>query len=253
MKDFTNFLYIRGFTASSLVATKKNIKTFYLLNWRLIMADNKKGVIVYRDWIDKFEELDDDEAGRLIKHFFRYVNDLNPTAPDRITKLMFADIKATLKRDLSKWEESAPKRSEKARNAGLASAEARRNKEQLKSTTKLNELDNSTKPTVTVTVTDKVTDTVNDNKDKEAVFKKTLISFQDKYEVDLLKEFFYYWTEKSDNGKKMRFELSKNQPFNTSRRLGTWKKNQNKFGTPKTTTEDRQAINRELFNEAIKN
>ncbi len=68
-----------------------------------------------------------------------------------------------------------------------------------------------------------------------------------------LKEFFYYWTEKSDNGKKMRFELSKNQPFNTARRLTTWKKNENKFGTPKTTTEDRQAINRELFNEAIKN
>lgn len=89
--------------------------------------------------------------------------------------------------------------------------------------------------------------------DKESVFKKTLLTFQDKYEVELLKEFFYYWTEKSDNGKKMRFELSKNQPFNTSRRLGTWKKNQNKFGTPKTTTEDRQAINRELFNEAIKN
>ena len=89
--------------------------------------------------------------------------------------------------------------------------------------------------------------------DKEAVFKKTLLKFQDKYEVDLLKEFFYYWTEKSDNGKKMRFELSKNQPFNTSRRLGTWKKNENKFGTPKTTTESRQEMNRALFKEAIKN
>ena len=89
--------------------------------------------------------------------------------------------------------------------------------------------------------------------DKEAVFKKTLLNFQDKYEVDLLKEFFYYWTEKSDNGKKMRFELSKNQPFNTARRLSTWKKNENKFGTPKTTTESRQEMNRALFNEAIKN
>ena len=219
------------------------------------MATNKKGVIVYRDWLDKFEELDDDEAGRLIKHFFRYVNDLNPIAPDRITKLMFADIKATLKRDLSKWEESAPQRSEKARNAGLASAEARRNKEKLKSTTKLNELDNSTKPTVTVKVTDTVTvkDNVIVKENKEAVFKKTLLTFQNKYDVDLLKEFFYYWTEKSDNGKKMRFELSKNQPFNTARRLSTWKKNENKFGTPKTTTESRQEMNRALFNEAIKN
>jgi hypothetical protein len=57
------------------------------------MAENKKGVLVYADWIDKFEELEDDEAGRLIKHFFRYVNDLNPEYPDRTTKLMFIDIK----------------------------------------------------------------------------------------------------------------------------------------------------------------
>ena len=89
--------------------------------------------------------------------------------------------------------------------------------------------------------------------DKEAVFKKTLLNFQDKYDVNLLKEFFYYWTEKGDNGKKMRFELSKNQPFNTARRLSTWKKNESKFGTPKTTTESRQEMNRALFNEAIKN
>jgi hypothetical protein len=34
------------------------------------------------------KELEDDEAGRL-KHFFRYVNDLNPEYPDRTTKLMF--------------------------------------------------------------------------------------------------------------------------------------------------------------------
>jgi hypothetical protein len=61
------------------------------------MAENKKRGF-NADWIDKFEELeDDDEAGRLIKHFFRYVNDLNPEYPDRTTKLMFIDIKNTLK------------------------------------------------------------------------------------------------------------------------------------------------------------
>jgi hypothetical protein len=29
------------------------------------MAENKKSVLVYADWLDKFEELEDDEAGRL--------------------------------------------------------------------------------------------------------------------------------------------------------------------------------------------
>lgn len=68
------------------------------------MAENKNSILVYADWIKKFEALEDDEAGRLIKHFFRYVNDLNPVAPDRITQLSFIDIEQSLKRDLKKWE-----------------------------------------------------------------------------------------------------------------------------------------------------
>jgi hypothetical protein len=75
------------------------------------MAEGKKGILVYADWISKFEELTDEEAGRLIKHFFRYVNDMNPEAPDRITKLMFVDIKNTLKRNLNKYKTIKEERS----------------------------------------------------------------------------------------------------------------------------------------------
>lgn len=76
------------------------------------MAEDKKGILVYADWIDKFEEMTDEEAGKLIKHFFRYVNDLNPTAPDRIIKMAFHDIEKTLKRDLKKWEKSLEEKSQ---------------------------------------------------------------------------------------------------------------------------------------------
>lgn len=76
------------------------------------MAENKSTIVVYADWIEKFEALSDDEAGKLIKHFFRYVNDLNPTPPDRVTELSFIDIKNSLKRDLVKWENVITKKSE---------------------------------------------------------------------------------------------------------------------------------------------
>ena len=82
------------------------------------MAEGKKAIIVYSDWIDKFEELSDEEAGRLIKHFFRYVNDLNPVAPDRTTKLMFIDIENSLKRDLKKWEIRAERSRENGNKGG---------------------------------------------------------------------------------------------------------------------------------------
>ncbi len=69
------------------------------------MAENKKSFIAYTDWIDVFEELDDGEAGKLVKHLFRYVNDLNPHTDDKIVKMCFIQMRHALKRDLEKYGE----------------------------------------------------------------------------------------------------------------------------------------------------
>lgn len=87
------------------------------------MAENKKSIIVYADWIKKFEALTDEEAGKLIKHFFRYVNDKNPKAPDRITQLLFIDIEQSLKRDLKKWEQRAERSRENGKMGGRPTKE----------------------------------------------------------------------------------------------------------------------------------
>jgi len=141
------------------------------------MADNKNSIIVYADWIDKFEELEDDEAGRLIKHFFRYVNDLNPEYPDKLTKIAFIDIKNSLKRDLGKWEQTIEGRSK----AGKASAEARRllkmnEQNPTKSTSVEFVQQTSTNPTDSVTdsVSVSVTDSVNEKSNSNSSFKETL-------------------------------------------------------------------------------
>jgi hypothetical protein len=75
------------------------------------MAEGKKSFTAYCDWIETFESLEDEDAGKLAKHLFRYVNDLNPTAEDTLTKVAFAQIKMTLKRDLKKWENKKDERS----------------------------------------------------------------------------------------------------------------------------------------------
>jgi len=123
------------------------------------MAKDKKSIILYCDLISTVEKLTDTEAGLLFKHLFRYVNDLNPEPPDRITEITFEPIKLQLKRDLKKWEHKSEIRSEIGREGGLKSGEARRNKakqnEAIGSKTKQNEH-------VTVTVTDTVNDTDKD-------------------------------------------------------------------------------------------
>jgi hypothetical protein len=82
------------------------------------MAENKKAFVAYCDWLESFEELTDEEAGKLAKHLFRYVNDLNPEPPDKITKMCFIPIKQSLKRDLVKYEERADRARENGAKGG---------------------------------------------------------------------------------------------------------------------------------------
>jgi hypothetical protein len=135
------------------------------------MAENKKSVLLYCDIIHTVKELSDDEAGRLFKHYLAYINDLNPTPPDKLTQIVFEPIKQNLKRDLVKWQSISEKRSESGRLAGIKSGEARRTK------TNQNEpnvqFTNQTNQNEHVTVKDKVTvtDTVIVN-DKDILLKK---------------------------------------------------------------------------------
>jgi hypothetical protein len=122
------------------------------------MAENKKSFILYSDQRDIFDELSNEDAGELIKHIFKYVNDENPITDNSHVKLAFISIRNQLKRDLKRWESTRAGRS----LAGKASAEAKRKKKQssTKSTSVKSVQQNSTKSTVNVN--DTVNVTVND-------------------------------------------------------------------------------------------
>ncbi len=86
------------------------------------MATGKKSFIAYADWKLTFDELPDEDAGKLIKHIFAYVNDEYPKTDSILIKAVFANIKTTLKRDLEKWDGQRQQRVE----AGIRSAEIRK-------------------------------------------------------------------------------------------------------------------------------
>lgn len=90
------------------------------------MATGKKSFLLYVDLIHTFENLTDEEAGKLIKLVFQYVNDFNPVVEDKLLKIAFEPIKQALKRDLKKYENIVEKRSA----AGKKSAELKANKSQ---------------------------------------------------------------------------------------------------------------------------
>jgi len=217
------------------------------------MANDKKSFILYTDLITVVEKLiikDRDNktnySGELFYHILQYVNDQDPIPIDFIVEMAFEPIKLQLKRDLKRYENIREKRSE----AGKISA---KNRQQIPTNSTLVESVQqcSTNPTVTVndndTVNGNVTDTVSEiesikfvsvenefsstSKNKKSIeerkqeFKDSIDPYREKYESEMLNEFWRYWTEKNKNGIKMRFEMQK--VFDVGRRLATWFKNQN--------------------------
>ncbi|WP_260309204.1 hypothetical protein [Riemerella anatipestifer] len=63
-------------------------------------------------------------------------------------------------------------------------------------------------------------------------FSNSLKPFVETYGREMIRDFFDYWTEPSPSGK-MKFQL--NSTWDTEKRLRTWKKNEDKFGTKQTT------------------
>jgi len=124
------------------------------------MAEEKNSIILYTDLIHTFEQLSDDEAGKLIKHLFRYVNGQNPEVTDRIIQIAFEPIKQQLRRDSEKWENVKGKRS----LAGKASAEAKKTaKESQDALTKLTNVENVEQTLTHSTVNVNGNVTANDN------------------------------------------------------------------------------------------
>jgi hypothetical protein len=82
--------------------------------------EGKKSFVLYTDQREVFDELSDEDAGKLIKHIFSYVNDENPSTDDQLLKVAFLPIKTQLKRDLKIWDEKKQQRAEAGRKGGIA-------------------------------------------------------------------------------------------------------------------------------------
>ena len=133
----------------------------------------KKSFVLYTDQREVFDELSDEDAGKLIKHIFSYVNDEDPIMEDKLVKVAFLPIKTQLKRDLKIWDEKKSQRSEAGKKGGLAKASNARND--------LAKPSNARNGVANLAVNVNVNDNVND------INKETLISL-DELEVEMAKE-----------------------------------------------------------------
>ncbi len=206
------------------------------------MAEDKKGFLLYADFKELFEEITNEEAGLLIKHIFKYVNDENPISDNAIVRASFIPIKLQLKRDLEKWDKSKDEKSINGRVGNLKRWNLDLFNQLTNKELTLEEAENvatcrkASLPDKTVSqrvakiaVNDNVNVTVNVKDIKEVLsvrkvnFSESLKPFLEKYSKDMLNNFYLYWTEHGEKDKKMRYE--KERTFGLSQRLATWYKN----------------------------
>jgi hypothetical protein len=91
------------------------------------MAEGKKSFLLYCDILEMVEELPMEKRGELFTIILQYVNDKNPVVEELLLKTAFAPIKMQLKRDLKRYESIVESR----RIAGLASADKRKQNQQV--------------------------------------------------------------------------------------------------------------------------
>lgn len=201
------------------------------------MAENKKSFILYADQISLFENLDDLEAGILIKHIFRYVNDLNPEPPDKMTLVAFEPIKQQLKRDLKSWESFRIKQSENGKLGGRPKNQLVTEKPSVthikpNNPGLISETQKSLNVNANVTVNANAS-SINkkDIVSRKLAFATTLKDFNGIYPREMLKDFYEYWSEENNLNTKFKMEFQKT--WNLKRRLNVWHRNE-KFNKKET-------------------
>lgn len=181
------------------------------------MAEGKKSFIAYCDWKTVFDSLPDEYAGKLVKHLFCYVNDEDPESDDIVINASFALIKNQLKRDLQEYREKCKVNSENGKKGGRPK----------KTETNPNKPNGFSKNPTKAKKADNDNDTDNDIESRKKEFRKLLTPYEEKYGESFIEDFFGHWSQHGIRDKKMKFE--KQDSFGISRRLATWKRNEEKF------------------------
>jgi len=168
--------------------------------------------VFYRSWYESYKQLKDNtEKLKYVEAIFKYALDqVEPEFNNPVLTLMWTLTKPNIDANIKKYKvgcEGAPH----GKKGGRPITKKPHN--------------NPTK-TPNDNVKEKENKKDNDIDKRKAEFKKLLSKYQDIYVLDMIKDFFSYWTEHSPNDRKMRFE--KQTSFAVGRRLKTWKENSKK-------------------------
>lgn len=188
----------------------------------------KKSFILYSDIHDILQVLSDEEAGKLFKAIASYnLTGEKAETDNRVVNVILTIVTAQLERNKQKYQQICTQRS----SAGRKGSEKRWKKQETKpeeqktvketSTEAGTETAPETAPETTLKTTPSQRREERITKSKEH-FIKDMEAYADKYDRQMLNDFFRYWTELNPSHTKMRYEMQKT--WETGKRLATWSK-----------------------------
>lgn len=194
----------------------------------------RKSFLLHIDSLDVLSELTNEQKGILFQSMLDY-HKTGEVALEGLMKVIFIPFKNQFDRDALKYENTC------SRNKGNGSKGGRPKNPQKPKETQDNPLgiyglkNNPKKP-------DNDNDNKNDNKndndnkseskieERKLKFANSLKPFVETYGNDMVRAFYFYWTEPNKSKSKLRFELEKT--WDTSRRLETWASRDKDFKKP---------------------
>ena len=199
--------------------------------------ERQKYLLLYLDFIEQLEAIPQEACAELVLSLMRYARDrVEPAIKNDIARVLFLGYKTHVDKDFERMVEISNKRAEAGRKGAMVtnsrqmSANVSKTRQSSANPAINNNKNNNNnedkKETTSVakkgglSLTHKQ-DVLEKNKEE---FKESIKPYLEKYDRDLLNDFFQYWTEPNKSGTRMRFQLEKT--WDIGRRLARWAKNQ---------------------------
>ena len=179
----------------------------------------RESTVFYRSFYEAIKELDADMQSQVYCAIFEYALNFNQLELTGVAKTVFTLIKPQLDANQKRYDNGNKPKLKQT----ISKTEASHKQDTSKQYPNANVNDNVNVNAIKKKESDKSLMLENRKKD----FMNSLIPFLDEFSKETVRAFYDYWTEHSENGFKMRFEMQK--VFDKHKRLTTWKGREKNF------------------------
>ncbi len=190
-------------------------------------------MIIYRSFFDAIKDLDKPTQAEVWNAVFEYGMNFKETDLQGVSRAIFTLIKPNIDANIRKYENGNKPKTKQSTNKPEANDKQEISKPEANGKAMYNvDVEEECIRVDALCIMENENKNVNpkvDIEQRKLSFADTIKNYLSEYDKNLLLDFYHYWSEENQTGKKMRYELEKT--WNLQGRLRTWKKNERPKGS----------------------